>query len=282
MNILPKGHSGYFSRPQIILDPQLFDGVRLKSHVKEQLLHAYFDHMKTMANGAEQWTMLWLVGSGIGYQWAADRGNGDLDVLLGFDYDKFVEMNPRFQYMSREEIAQSTDDMLKRHIWPKTAHTVFSPGDTPYEVTYYLNPFTENFDQSIENIYPYAAYNISEDHWTVRPMTPEEYGKPFPVEFERQANENKDTAEKLVNRYNVLTSQLATAHPGTPLWHNLTASKTLLIHHIKTMFDTIHLGRKQAFSSQGEGYGDFYNYQWQKAKADGIVQAFNEIINKEQ
>jgi hypothetical protein len=47
------------------------------------------------------------------------------------------------------------------------------------------------------------------------------------------------------------------------------------------LFDSLHLGRKHAFSNQGEGYGDFYNFQWQSAKESGIVNALNEIINQE-
>lgn len=280
-NLLP-GASGYFSRPQLVLDPQLFEGTTLLPHVRQKLLDLFYNHMDTMYNNPRSWSMLWLAGSGISYQWGADRGNGDLDVLLGLDYTKFVTNNPEYSYQSREEIAQDMDDMLKRHLWKQTAHTLFGGNQTPYEVTYYLNPFTEDYDQSIENIHPYAAYNLTEGHWTIEPMQPEEYSKLFPAEFQRQADENTLTASRLAGRYFSLTQQLSTIHPNTPLWHNLTASKTLLIQHIKTMFDTIHLGRKQAFSSQGEGYGDFYNYQWQHAKKTGIVRTFNEILSNEE
>jgi hypothetical protein len=145
-----------------------------------------------------------------------------------------------------------------------------------------LNPFTENYDESINNIHPYAAYNLTENHWTINPMEPNEYSQQYPMEFEVQAAANRDTAEKLANRYQHLTQQLSSIHPNSPLGHNLTASKTLLIQHIKSMFDTIHLGRKQAFSDMGSGYGDFYNYQWQAAKRDGIVATFNEILSKEE
>lgn len=280
MSIQP-GASGYFSRPQQILDPQLFDGEKLKPHVREKILSMFFDHMDTMANNPRSWTMLWLAGSGISYQWSGDRGNGDLDVLLGLDYTKFAIDNPQFEYMTREEIADSMDTMLKKHLWPHTSHTVFNPGGQAYEVTYYLNPYTENHDDSIRNIHPYAAYNLTEDRWTIEPMRPEEYGKPLPEEFNRVASDNLELANRLVARYHYLDNQLALTPAHTPVGHNLTASKKLLIQHIKTMFDTIHLGRKQAFSDMGEGYGDFYNFQWQAAKRDGIVSAFNEILNKE-
>jgi hypothetical protein len=273
------GASGYFSSPQLILDPNLFDGTSLLPHVRQTLLDLFYNHMDTMFSNPRSWSMLWLAGSGISYQWSGDRGNGDLDVLFGLDYTKFVSDNPTYGYYSREEIAQSMDDMLKRHLWPKTAHTEF--GNFVYEVTYYLNPGTEDYDKSITNIHPYAAYNLTEDKWTVEPVKPEEFNTNYPAEFEAQATENRHTAERLANRYKYLTQQLSTVHPNTPLGHNLTASKTLLLQHIRTMFDTLHLGRKNAFSSMGEGYGDFYNYQWQSAKRDGIVATFNEILNQE-
>lgn len=282
MTSLLQGASGYFSRPQLILDPQLFDGTVLKPHVRQKILDMFFDHMDSMRLNTRDSVMLWLAGSGISYQWNADRGNGDLDVLLGLDYTKFMNANPEYAHMTRTELAENFDAMLKRHLWPHTAHTVFNPGGQAYEVTYYLNPYTENFDQSIKNIHPYAAFNLTENHWTVDPMKPEEFNKPFDPEFERVAGENKALAERLVSRYNHLQQQLATVHPNSPVFHNLTASKRLLVQHIKTMFDTIHLGRRQAFSDMGEGYGDFYNFQWQHAKRDGIVNSFNEILNKEQ
>lgn len=281
MNILNTGASGYFSKPLNSLDPELFDGTALRSNVREQILDLFFSHMETMAKNPRNWTMLWLAGSGISYQWHANRGNGDLDVLLGLDYSKFVTDNPEFSYMSRAEIAESMDNMLRKHLWPRTAHIAFEPGGKAFEVTYYLNPFTENFDESIKNIHPYAAYNLTENHWTVDPMQPHEYSTSPSTEFERVAEQNKVTANQLVARYKTLTQQLATTRPNSPLERNLQASMTLLLQHIKTMYDTIHLGRRHAFSDAGEGYGDFYNFQWQAAKRDGIVSSFNEILNKE-
>lgn len=276
---LLQGASGYFSRPQIILDPSLFEGEKLHPHVRQKLLDLFYDHMDTMFHGAHNWSMLWLAGSGISYQWSGDRGNGDLDVLLGIDYTKFITDNPNYQHFERYEIAQAMDDLLKRNLWPKTAHTSF--GDNIYEVTYYLNPGVEDYDKSITNINPYAAYNLSEDHWTVNPMKPEQYGEPTPAGFEDQAAANAHTADQLATRYKYLTQQLASVHPGTPQSVNLEASKKLVVQNIRNMFDNIHLGRKNAFTSQGEGYGDFYNFQWQASKRDGIVNTFNEILNQE-
>lgn len=281
MTLLP-GASGYFSRPQLILDPQLFEGTVLHAHVRQKLLDLFYDHASHMFNHPDKWSMLWLVGSGISYQWSGDRGNGDLDVLLGIDYTHFVKDNPEYSYYDRPTIAGIITGLLRRHLWEITSHTVFELNGTPYEVTYYLNPGTENFDESIKNINPYAAYNLTENHWTVHPMKPEEYGKPVPHDYIEQTESNKQLAIQLTNRYTYLTNQLASLNVHSPQWHNLNASKRLLIQHIKTMYDSIHLGRKSAFSEHGEGYSDFYNYQWQHAKQSGIIRTFNEILNREE
>lgn len=277
---LLQGASGYFSRPQLILDPNLFERTTLHSDVRERLLYLFYNHMDTMFHNARNWSMLWLAGSGISYQWSGDRGNGDLDVLFGLDYTKFVSDNPEYRHYERAAIAEAMDDMLKRRLWPKTAHTPF--GNNVYEVTYYLNPGTEDFDESIKNIHPYAAYNLNENHWTVTPMEPEEYGDETPPDYIRQSESNKQTADQLVQRYYHLANQLQTVGLNGPTQVNIQASKRLVVQEIKNMFDTIHLGRKQAFSNQGSGYGDFYNYQWQAAKRDGIVRTFNEILNREE
>lgn len=279
---LLQGASGYFSRPQLILDPQLFEGTVLHSHVRQKLLDLFHTHASRLFKHPDKWSMLWLVGSGISYQWSGDRGNGDLDVLLGIDYTHFVRDNPGYQYYDRATIAESITSALRQYLWPITAHTVFESNGTPYEVTYYMNPGTENFDESIKRINPYAAYNLTENHWTVHPMKPDEYGKPVPNDYIRQTESNKELANRLASRYNHLVTQLASLNPHSPQWHNLDASKRLLVQHIKTMYDSIHLGRKAAFSEHGEGYSDFYNYQWQAAKRDGIVRTFNEILNREE
>jgi hypothetical protein len=281
MTLLP-GASGYFSRPQLILDPQLFEGTVLHPHVRQKLLGLFYDHASHMFKHPDKWSMLWVVGSGISFQWSGDRGNGDLDVLLGIDYNHFIKDNPEYGYYDRATIAGAITGNLRKHLWKETSSITFGPNEHPYEVTYYLNPGVEDYDESIKNINPYAAYNLTENHWTVHPMKPEEYGKPVPNDYIQQVQSNKELASRLAERYNYLTNQLSSMHPYSPQWHNLDSSKRLLIQHIKTMYDSIHLGRKAAFSQQGEGYSDFYNYQWQAAKRDGIVRTFNEILNREE
>lgn len=288
MNRLNTGASSYFSRPSNILDPHLFDEDHLKSHVRYTIESLLLDYMESRYNNPRSWIMVWLAGSGISYQWSADRGNGDLDVLFGINYSQFVDDNPEFQWMDRSEIAQAIDKDLKENLWPMTSRTgIYLSGEPmgplqEYEVTFFLNDHVEDDPDSIVNIHPYAAYNVTMDEWTVKPPTPDRPETIYPVEYENKAIVNKQDAEFLVSRYNYLNDQLDMTAPNTPQWHNYNTSKRVVVSSIATMFDAIHLGRKQAFSGHGEGYSDFYNYQWQAAKRDGIVNAFNEIINREQ
>lgn len=270
------GASGYFSQPAMILDPQLFEGTELRFDVRSRILSLLFDYLATRYNGAAEWTMAWLAGSGISYQWAADRGNGDLDVLLGMDYTRFVDCNPAFSGMDRYDISYIINDDLRTNLWPTTAMVTFSRGDErAYEITYYLNFDVENYDDSIKLIKPYAAYNLSEDHWTVEPER--NPVRDIPKEYEDQASANRMAAEELTRYYDMHRETLASETPHSPRWHDALRHMRVLAGEARALFDQIHTNRKQAFNAQGEGYHDFYNYQWQAAKRDGIVAKLNQI-----
>lgn len=277
---LNTGASSYFSRPSNILDPNLFEGEQLRSDVRDTILRIYMDYMGIRYNSPEHWSMVWLAGSGISFQWAANRGNGDLDVLFGIDYSRFVSANPDFQWMDRHDIAETITNDLRKNLWPITAHTYF--GYQEYELTFFLNDNVEASPDSITNIRPYAAYNLTKDEWTVKPPNlSAQPGEAYPTEYYHQAESNKQAAQALVERYNAVAREGAAIRPGSPQDVNNRRHKALVRAEAENLFDSIHLGRKMAFSNQGEGYGDFYNFQWQAAKQHGVVNALNEIINKE-
>lgn len=291
INITP-GQSGYFSRPSTILDPHLFDGEHLKPDVRTRLNDLLLNYLNSKYHNADSWTTVWLAGSGIGYQWNSARGNGDLDVLFGIDYDKFVNSNPDFAYSTREEIVEDIDKDLKRNLWPKTVNTIFTLDNevsgyiaynltdvaTHYEVTFFLNPDVTAEDNAIVNIHPYAAYNLTTDEWTVKPAKQPQSS--FPKEFQRQAQDNLDATIMLAHRYKGIVADRAFAMPGSAQYVNSEAALRHVRAQAQDLMDTIHLGRKAAFQPGGEGFGDFYNYQWQAAKRDGIVTTLNQIIGE--
>ena len=272
--------SSYFSRPSNILDPNLFEGEHLRPNVRETILRIYMDYMGTHYNDPSNWSMVWLAGSGISFQWAANRGNGDLDVLFGIDYSRFVTDNPEFMYFDRYEIAEIITTDLRKNLWPLTAHTYFGMGE--YELTFFLNDSVEAGADSIVHIHPYAAYNLTKNQWTVKPPNlPAKPASAYPSSYYEQAESNKEAASALVERYNSVRREGATIRPGSPQDVNNARHKALVRAEASSLFDSLHLGRKMAFSNQGEGYGDFYNFQWQHAKQHGVINALNEIINQE-
>jgi hypothetical protein len=283
LTIIP-GESGYFSKPTETLDPYLFEGTHLKPDVRTRLINLLLDYLDSRYRDANSWTRIWLAGSGISYQWSAARGNGDLDVLFGLDYDKFVQSNPRFAYDTREEIAEQIDADLRTNLWPSTAYISFPLTDDDlynynhYEVTFFLNPGVGAGKEDIMNIHPYAAYDLTQDEWTTKPA---KSGSPVfqhPEEFARAADLNIQTTQAIVDRYNAVQREEAQTLPGSPYAVNAAAHKRLIVEEARNLLDSIHLGRRAAFTGNGEGYGDYYNYQWQRAKQDGLVMALNNII----
>jgi hypothetical protein len=281
------GASSYFSKPSNALDYHLFeDNEHIYPYVRKTILDLLLDYLGSKYNNPELWTMVWLAGSGVSYQWYADRGNGDLDVLFGVDYSEFVTRNPEFQWSDRTEIASVLTEDLRKNLWPMTSHFPLG-GDAEwtsqlYDITFYLNDRVEITPGSITNIHPYAAYNLTKDEWTVKPpKLPDNPGQLYPNEYYEQAEANKETASALAARYNSLNAEGSMNIPGSAQDVNNSKHKALVRGEARNLFDSLHLGRKNAFSDQGEGYGDFYNFQWQHAKQHGVVNALNEIINQE-
>jgi hypothetical protein len=268
------GASGYFSAPQAGLDPHIFDGDHIKPDVRDHILGVLNTYLDGHYQGVRIWLAAWLAGSGISFQWAGDRGNGDLDVLFGIDFPKFYEMNPTYQGISEAEFSDLMNSDLKKNLWPRTATTDFH--GQVYEVTYYLNPGTTS--QSIAAINPYAAYNLTRDRWDIRPPSlPADPHSLYPKHWWGAVQREEDHARTLVERYNHLRSAASSASPNSAVWHNSLASQKIVVEQAKALFDDIHLGRKQAFGPGGSGYGDYYNFRWQAHKQAGTVQALNSL-----
>jgi hypothetical protein len=268
------GASGYFITPQKVLDPHIFDGQHIKPAVRDHILGVLYGFWRPRFTNPHAWSTVWLAGSGISYQWAGDRGNGDLDVLLGVDYPRFYQDNPSYQGLSEIEVSDLVNSDLKSLLWPTTATTDFN-GQT-YEVTYYLNPDTTA--SSIQGIHPYAAYNLTHDRWDIRPPElPADPRSLYPAEWWNAVQDEQKQADMLVGRYNLLRSQAAQTPVNSPAWHNAMASQKVVVDHAKALFDAIHLGRHAAFGPGGSGYGDYANFRWQAHKQAGTVQALNSI-----
>lgn len=259
MASLPPGSSSYFSVPDHGLDPHLFEAEHLKGTVRTfiyQTINGFLTKdMKMHQSGL--WLHVWLAGSGVTYQWNADRGNGDLDVLIGVDYKKFIQANPRYKGVPEDAIAGWLNTEMREELWPRTAHQDLN-GQT-YEVTFYWNPGVET---DIGVIHPYAAYDVREDKWKVRPpQLTSDPGSAFADEWYEAAGDDLNRATDIYERY--------WSGGGSPRYAALA----------QDLLESIHGGRKAAFAEGGKGYGDWANFRWQRAKQSGVVRGLTEVVD---
>lgn len=265
------GESGYFSVPEDHLDPHLFEGEHLRPDVRNWVLHTLYAFWTPRYHSPQRWSRVWIAGSGISYQWAAARGNGDLDVLIGVDWDQFFQSNPGYAGFSESDMAEMVNAEFHQSLWPSTANQNLN--GQVYEVTFYVNPNSTD----IRNIHPYAAYDLTSDVWTVRPPT----GGDFlhPQAFYEEAQREAETAQEIIGRYNHAVNAAGASQPGSPGHLNASNAAALAASQAGALYDNIHLGRKQAFGPQGAGYGDYYNFRWQYHKQQGTAQALHAVAS---
>jgi hypothetical protein len=274
---LPGGASSFFSAPSPTLDPNLFDGARLRPDVRERLvgllvagLGRYLD-----LRGADDWVRAWLAGSGITFQWAADRGNGDLDVLFSVDMARFLHYNPGYQGIPESSIALHSDQVLKERMWPATDHTQF--GARTYEATFYWAPGVHG---DIRLLHPYAAYDLKQDTWVVPPpVLTDDPRSLYPGEWFDAAGQDISAAETLARRHGKLSGLLASTDPESPAGRNAVNDLAHVQFAASQLFDDIHGGRQAAFGEQGHGYGDYANFRWQHAKETGVIAGLKHILS---
>jgi hypothetical protein len=266
---LEPGHSGYFSAPQAILDPTLFEGDHLIPLIRMTLLDTLGGFWHERYNRWEHWATVWLAGSGISYQWAGDRadsdmGVGDLDVLIGVNSLAFKASNPYFAAWGEIDIDNMLTDELRQGLWPRTANANLNGKN--FEITWFVNQRAED----IRTIHPYAAYNVSTDEWTSRP--PELPADPmalYSAAWYAAARHDTAAAEALVDKFNLIkkgADRLGGSFlPG-------------VIAQARSLFSDIHTGRRDAFGPSGLGYGDWANFRWQSAKQSGAIGALKKIV----
>ena len=74
---LEPSETSYFSSPAAGLDPRLFRDNRLIGSVRNGILSILFDHLRRHYYNPDAYIHAWLAGSGVSYQWAANRTPGD-------------------------------------------------------------------------------------------------------------------------------------------------------------------------------------------------------------
>lgn len=254
--------SGYFSSPSKELDPDLFDGEEMKESVRTGLLNLLYSDLENDVGFREpwNWTVGWLTGSGASYQWSADRGAGDLDVLFGVDLPGFLTDNPQFPRLSEREVAEYTDQMLKAKSWPKTRNVSIGGSKKHYEITFYWNP---GMGTDIRAIHPYAAYDLIQDRWDIKPpVLPQDPRELYPPEWFDFTDTDFENAQNVEHLY----------------WNTGPSGRVHGANMARALWRDIHEGRKAAFSDIGAGYGDFHNFRWQRAKETGAAEILRAIL----
>lgn len=256
--------TSYFSAPAPELDPTLFQGRTLRDWVRTGIVHLLQDHLNHKYRHPELWSHAWLAGSGVSYQWSADRHPGDLDCLVGVDFPQFRKANPEFRGLLDKEIADEINDGFHNELQTKTEDW------NGYELTFYVNPTATD----IRAIKPYAAYDLKYNEWTVAPNPAQE--APNNSAWDAVVDSDYQTAHQAHERFNYALNELKMAHPG-PAQRNAQTRLLAAGAQASALYHEIHENRSAAFTPAGEGYGDFHNYRWQAGKRTGTIDMLREV-----
>jgi hypothetical protein len=153
-------------------------------------------------------------------------------------------------------------------LWPLTANW------NGFEVTFFVNDGASD----IRNIHPYAAYDITSNTWTVHPpKLPPDPRLRYPQIYWDAVSREKEQVNKLVAEYKMHRLQTNLSVPNTAHWVNSLTAQRFVIDRATTLYNDIHLGRRNAFGPDGEGYGDYYNFRWQAHKEAGTIDALRTL-----
>jgi len=265
VNVSPSSTS-YFSDPSSGLDPNLFEGMHIRSWVRNSILRMLFEHLAVLYQDPNRWISAWLAGSGVSYQWESARSPGDLDCLVGIDYVTFRRFNSDYSGLSDVEISKMFNESFHRDLMPDTSNW------EGYELTFYVNS-----QSNIVDINPYAAYDLINDTWTVEPSRSQ--NPPYSKMWEQRTSKDEETAVGLVKKYSQAYSEFKNSLNNPITRANAERKLRMAIDQSAAFYEELHTGRKTAFSKTGAGYADFNNYRWQAGKQSGIVQALKLIKN---
>jgi ribosomal protein S18 acetylase RimI-like enzyme len=111
------------------------------------------------------WAKVYFAGSEAS-EWTSENleGNNDFDVLVGVDYERFWDCNSQIPKVSNQEITDEMNQGFRAFNGPVMI-TIDGVSTGPWDRTTYVNP--NSYD--IRAIKPYAAYDVGEDKWVVKP-----------------------------------------------------------------------------------------------------------------
>lgn len=260
--LVPEG-TGYFSEPEKTLDPKLFTANdHIRPDIRTGVTSLLYGFWRSDYRNPESWSKVYLAGSGVSYQWSAARSPGDLDCLITVDWVSFRYHNDDYRFLGDDELQDLLNQQLHDDLWPETSNW------RGYELTLYINK------GSIASIHPYAAYDLTDNTWVVKP-DPTAH-PPVDPRWQHLADQDASIAQEIVGSYNRAYNEVeGTLNPGLRLNAEITLRTTAAKG--AALFDNIHEGRKKAFSPTGQGYHDFNEFRYKSAKASGIMGALREM-----
>jgi hypothetical protein len=255
--------TSYFSAPESELDPKLFDGMHLKGWVRNGILQLLMGFLNSQYRHPDLWCRVWIAGSGVSYQWSASREPGDLDVLIGVNYIQFRKAHPEYVGLTDIEVSRMLNEDFRNHLQEETKNW------NGYEVTFYVNPGATD----IRSINPYAAYDLTNDEWTVHPA---QQTAPTNAVWEEMAKRDLSMASDIVMRYSQASTDFQSAQNDAAR-RNAEAKIHASLIQASALYGDIHSARRFAFKPDGKGYEDYYNYRWQAGKKYGTVPALRKM-----
>jgi GNAT superfamily N-acetyltransferase len=236
------------------LDHRLFDGERLRPDVRKYILETLNAFWKPRYGLSwNQWARVYFAGSEAS-EWTSENleGNNDFDILVGVDYNAYRAHGSRKDAGKTDlQITDELNEGFRKGLNPRTANAMIMVDGKltgPWDNTWYVNP--HSYD--IREIRPYAAYNVTDDEWAVRPPhLPEWSTKAFP--------EGKGLEREIRGILDMAKGILAMPEPyrtqnGRALW------------------EFVHSNRSDAFGAQGEGWYDPRNVIEKALDQAGLMQ----------
>ena len=149
------------------LDHRLFDEQeKLRPQVRDVLmgrLHAVLNPV--LGGDWDRLVHVWLAGSQAS-KWTGPEleGNGDLDVLIGLATTHARLADPDLEGIPDAEVHARLNKILQHRFNISGWHPPFDPSGQEYDLTGYVIHVSD-----IRSINPYAAYDLTEDDWAIRP-----------------------------------------------------------------------------------------------------------------
>jgi GNAT superfamily N-acetyltransferase len=231
------------------LDTRLFDeDHRLRDSVRMDVITRFNDFCHERGyDGWHRWAKIVFFGSEASEWTSKNRvGNGDFDLSIGIHYPALKATVPGFDGLADEIIAAGfTQEM---HEALNDPHHVFPGVPGEFDQTWYAN--LQGWD--IARIRPYAAYDVVDDEWIVKPPHLEDWSlKDFP--------EGPGMEEAVRGIIELAEGYLAMPEPhrtqnGAALW------------------EFVHSNRSDAFGENGEGWWDVRNVIEKALDQKGLMQ----------